>query len=80
MTAPTISGVNDIHSIFEKKYLLRDMGDLTDYLGLQITLDCTCGLLFVQSSQVCRKDSSKVPSFRLFACELTCSVHGDADA
>lgn len=44
--APTTSSVNGIRSILEK-YLLHDMGDLMEYLGLQITRDCTHGLLFI---------------------------------
>lgn len=45
--ATSASGMNDIHFILEEKYQLHNMGDLADYLGLQVTRDHTHGLLFV---------------------------------
>lgn len=49
--SPLVSGVNDVRGVLEQRYQLRDMGDLADCLGLQITRDQTHGLLFVNQTK-----------------------------
>lgn len=53
--APTLSGVEATKVILEQNYQLRDMGDLSDYLGLQITRDRSRGLLFVNQEKYMHK-------------------------
>lgn len=65
--APTISAVEATRCILEERYQLRDMGDLVDYVGLQIMRDWSLGLLFVNQSKYAEKILHK---FHLTNCIL----------
>ena len=74
LTGESIEKLGNVKMELKSKFKMKDLGELREFLGMEVARDRTRGRLWMGAEEVCGSDTREVWNVRVKGCEYTRSM------